>query len=104
MLSIAFEQKTCDLYVDNFTLEFKKIKEGHWLHTQEKPGGLSKVVKMYELTGSGYQWDLTETRIPTKGAKEEPNQTFWSWKNVTMHYELPCDFISHGQVGPPRIR
>lgn len=91
---------TCDLYVDQFTLEFRKVKEGQWLYRQESPGLLSKVLKVYELTGDGLLWTLTETRVPTQGAEEKPNQTVWSWKNA-KNYELPCDFISHGMIQYP---
>lgn len=97
---LDLKQRTCDLWVDHFTLEFKKVKEGQWLYQQETPGALNKVLKVYELTGNGLLWTLSETRVPTEGAEEKPNQTVWSWKYYT-EYELPCDFISHGMIQFP---
>lgn len=66
------QRRTCDLWVDQFTLEFKKVREGQWLYRQETPGLLSKVLKVYELTGDGLLWTLSETRVPTEGAEEKP--------------------------------
>lgn len=96
---VDLQRRTCDLWVDQFTLDFKKAREGQWLYRQETPGLLSKVLKVYELTGDGLLWTISETRVPTEGAEEKPAQTVWSWKNVT-EYELPCEFISHC-VQPP---
>jgi len=97
---LDLERRTCGLYIDHFTLEFKKVREGQWLFRQERPGLLSKVLKVYELTGDGLLWTLSETRVPTEGAEEKAAQTVWGWKNVT-EYELPCEFISHGLVQTP---
>ena len=94
------QRRTCDLLVYQFTLDFKKVREGQWLYRQETPGLLSKVLKVYELTGDGLLWTLSETRVPTEGAEEKPAQTVWSWKNVT-EYELPCEFISHDLIQAP---
>lgn len=95
--SLLASGQTCGLWVDHFELEFSKVKEGQWLFRSERPGLLSKVLKVYELTGNGFQWTLSETRVPTEGAKEKPIQTVWSWKNIS-DYELPCDFISHSKI------
>lgn len=97
---LDLERRTCGLWVDHFTLEFRKVREGQWLYRQETPGLLSKVLKVYELTGDGLLWTLSETRVPTEGAEEKPAQTVWSWKNVT-EYELPCEFMSHGLIQFP---
>jgi hypothetical protein len=94
------ERRTCGLWVDLFTLEFKEVGEGQWLYRQETPGRLSKVLKIYELTGDGTLWTLSETRVPTEGAKEKPAQTVWSWRNAEQ-YELPCEFISHDLIQFP---
>lgn len=91
------ERKTCNLWVDEFTLEFIRVRDGQWLYKQEKPGFLSKVLKIYELTGNGVLWTLSETRVPTEGAKEKPKQTVWRWDHY-KDYELPCDFVSHSMV------
>ena len=98
---LDLERQTCDLYVDQFSLEFEKVREGQWLYRQEKPGSLSKVLKIYELTGAGFQWTLSETRVPTEDAEEKPTQTVWSWAKlfkVFGEYELPCEFITHNSV------
>ncbi len=99
--------RTCGLWVDHFSLDFKKLGEGRWLYTQKSPGLLSQVLKVYELTGDGLAWTLIETRVPmtkTQGeaAQEEPQRTVWSWKNYS-EYEIPpqCEFISHNSVGFP---
>jgi hypothetical protein len=92
--------RMCNLWVDRFTLGFKMVRRGQWLYRQETPGLLSKVLKVYELTGEGLAWTLSETRVPTEGAEEKPTQTVWSWKNIN-NYELPCDFISHDQIQFP---
>jgi hypothetical protein len=97
---LDLRRRTCGLWVDHFTLEFKKVRGGQWLYQQETPGLLSKVLKVYELTGDGLLWTLSETRVPTEGTGEKPSQTVWSWKTVT-EYELPCEFISHGLVQFP---
>ena len=93
------EKRTFDLWVDTFDLEFRKVGEGQWIFQQENPGLLSKVVKVYELTEdkNGYTWTLTETRVPTKGSDEKPNQTVWSFDGFS-EFELPCDFVSHNNV------
>jgi len=90
-------RRTCSLWVDTFSLPFKRIGRGQWLYRQETPGGLSKALKVYELTRSDGLWNLAETRVPTAGSDEKVNQTLWSWKNQAA-YELPCDFISHDLV------
>ncbi|HEX9757480.1 MAG TPA: hypothetical protein VGB26_06720 [Nitrospiria bacterium] len=97
---LDLERRTCGLWVDHFRLEFKKAREGQWLYRQETPGLLSKVLKVYELTGDSALWTLSETRVPTEGAEEQPAQTVWSWKNVT-EYEMPCEFISHSLIQFP---
>jgi len=97
---LDLERRTCRLWVDQFTLRFKKVRDGQWLYRQETPGFLSKVLTVYELTGDGSLWTLSETRVPTEGAEEEPTRTVWSWKNFT-EYELPCEFISHSLVQAP---
>jgi hypothetical protein len=97
---LDLEQRTCSLWVDHFMLEFKKVKEGQWLYRQERPGLLSKVLKVYELTGTGGLWTLSETRVPTEGSEEKPTRTVWSWENYS-EYELPCEFISHTLVQVP---
>jgi hypothetical protein len=94
---LDLERRTCDLWVDHFTLAFRKGREGQWLYRQESPGLLSKVLKIYELTGDGLLWTLSETRVPTEGAEEKPTHTVWSWSN-SSEYELPCDFISHSLI------
>jgi len=97
---LDLERRTCDLWVDHFTLEFKKVREGQWLYRQERPGLLSKVLKVYELTGDSVLWTLSETRVPTEGSAEKPTRTVWSWKNYS-EYELPCEFISHKLIQIP---
>lgn len=97
---LDLERRTCNLWVDHFTIEFKKVREGQWLYRQETPGLLSKVLKVYELTGDGLRWTLSETRVPTEGAEEKPTQTVWNWKHFT-EYELPCEFISHSLIQFP---
>ncbi len=99
-VTLDLDRRTCGLYVDHFTLEFKKVKEGQWLYRQDEPGLLSKVLKVYELTETGVGgifWTLTETRVPAKGAKEKPTQSVWSWEN-SKDYELPCEFVSYTVV------
>lgn len=97
---LDLERRTCGLWVDHFTLEFKKVREGQWLFRQETPGLLSKVLKVYELTGDGMLWTLSETRVPTDGAEEKPTQTVWNRANFS-EYELPCEFISHNLIQFP---
>ncbi len=96
------ELRTCGLYVDYFTLDFKKVGEGQWLYQQETPGLLSKVIKVYELTKDDIFWTLSETRVPTAGSEEKTTRTVWSWEN-TDEYELPCEFISHGLIEYPPL-
>jgi hypothetical protein len=86
--------RTCGLWVDHFTLEFRKVREGQWLYRQETPGLSSKALKVYELTGDGLMWTLSETRVPTEGAEEKP-------AHIVSDYELPCEFISHGLIQYP---
>lgn len=101
----TWNNRTCSLWVDQFTLEFKKIGKGRWLYTQERPGGFSKIVKIYELEcDRSVLCNLIETRVPMEGTtkqegKVEPKRTAWSWKNY-KEYELPsqCDFISHDMI------
>jgi hypothetical protein len=97
---LDLERQTCGLWVDHFTLEFKKIREGQWLFRQETPGLLSKVLKVYELTGNGLLWTLSETRVPTDDTEEKPTQTVWNRANFS-EYELPCEFISHNLIQFP---
>ena len=97
---LDLERRTCGLYIDHFTLEFEKVREGQWLFRSERPGLLSKVLKVYELTGNGFQWTLSETRVPTEGAEETPTRTVWNWENDS-EYELPCEFISHSPIQFP---
>ena len=81
------DRRTCGLWVDQFTLEFKRVKAGQWLYRQEIPGLLSKTLKIYELTVdavSSSLWTLSETRVPMQGAKEKPVKTVWSWKKTLM--------------------
>lgn len=93
------EGRTCDLWVDSFELEFQKVGDGQWIFRQDAPSPINKVLKVYELTRDkdGYFFTLTETRVPTKGSDEKPSQTVWNTEGFA-EYELPCDFVSHGQV------
>lgn len=111
--------RTCTLWVDSFSLDFKKVGEGQWLFAQKKPGRLStapvslrNVLKIYELTaddplaGKIPVWNLTETQVPMSGAEGEipqegPQRTVWSWRNYA-EFEIPpqCEFISHELVFP----
>ncbi len=97
---LDLERRTCDLWIDHFTLEFKKVREGQWLFRQETPGLLSKVLKVYELTGDGLLWSPSETRVPTHGAEEKPTHTVWNRANFS-EYELPCEFMSHDLIQFP---
>jgi hypothetical protein len=94
------ERRTCGLWVAQFTLEFRKVRDGQWLYQQEAPGLLSKILKVYELTADGLLWNLAETRVPTEGSEERPTRTVWSWKHAA-EYELPCEFIAHDLVQVP---
>ena len=96
----AHKQRTCNLWVDQFTLDFTMVKAGQWLFRQESPGLFSKVLKVYELTGKKYTWTLVETRVPTQGSDERPSRTVWSTEQ-SGDYELPCEFIKHTLVQVP---
>jgi hypothetical protein len=89
------DKRTCSLWVASFTLPFKKAGRGRWVFRQEEPSLLSDELKLYELVGAGYKWELIETRIPKRGTEptaRQPAKTIWSWK-YDEEYELPCDFI-----------
>lgn len=94
---VDLQRRTCGLWVDRFRLDFRKVREDQWLYQQETPGLLSNVLKIYELTRDGPGWTLSETRVPTRGARQEPARVTWSFRN-SREYELPCEFISHGLV------
>jgi hypothetical protein len=95
------ENRTCQVFVQSFYFEFKKIGLRKWLSNPE-PGGRCKILKIYELTeDEEYDlWQMTETRV-TAGSTEGPCQsvgqelnkpTVWTWKNPS-EYELSCDFL-----------
>lgn len=97
------DSRTCQVFVQSFSLEFKKIGHRKWL-SNPGPGGRCQILKIYELTGeeSHNLWQMTETRV-TAGSNEgicqdveqELNKpTIWSWKNP-QEYELACDFITY---------
>ena len=105
---ILSEEKrtTCDLWVDHFDLDFRRIDQGKWLFTQQRPGLLSGTLKIYELAAEpGYGlWTLTETRMTTgqkedAGSKPLAERSVWSWKNWGS-YEIPgeCRYISYRLV------
>jgi len=97
------ERRTCDLWVDQFTLEFRSIREGQWVHQAQAPGHPSNVLKAYELTtrdDGPPLWTLSETRVSIEGAKEKPAQTVWSSMNAD-DFEVACDFISHRLIQLP---
>lgn len=71
MTDMDLDSRSCALWVDSFSLDFKKVDAGRWLYTQEKPGRLSNVIKIYELTADGSLWNLTETRVSMSGAEGE---------------------------------
>lgn len=90
-------KRTCTLWVYKFELDFKKVKDGQWLYKQDEPGLTSQAIKIYELTGEGFSWTLSETRVPLKGSTDKLQRTTWSPK--MMHAsDVPCDFISHQMV------
>lgn len=91
------EPRPCGIWIDRFDLSFKKVRKGQWLYRQETPHPFSKVLKIYELTGDGVQWTLSETHVPTEGSDEKLTRTVWSWDNFS-EYELPCEFISNSVV------
>jgi hypothetical protein len=99
------ERRSCDLWVDTFSLRFKKINIGHWLYQSDRPGLLSNVLKTYDLrqkVGHSTLATLTETRVPVSGASQKtprgkPEQMVWSWDNYS-EYEVSCDFITHKGV------
>ena len=105
----AMQERTCDLWVDQFSLPFKKISPGRWLYTQEKPGLLSNALKIDELVADGSLWNLTEIRIPMEQAKEQrqkvSKRTTWRWDNYS-EFEVPaqCDFISYSDVQAPAVK
>lgn len=96
---------SCDLWVDHFNLDFRRIDQGKWLFNQKQPG-LSGTLKVYELAanpGSGL-WTLTETRMTTGQEENTSSKPFaerkvWRWDNWDS-YEIPseCHFISHKSI------
>jgi hypothetical protein len=102
------DRRTCDMWVDTFSLKFKKVNANRWLYQSGRPSLLSNVLKTYELRqreGSSNLVTLTETRVPVSGPNqttpdEKPQQTVWSWDNFT-EFELSCDFITHKTVQFP---
>jgi hypothetical protein len=93
---------TCQVFVDHFSLEFRKIDDRKWLYTQAQPS-LVGTLKVYELTAEPEHslWTLRETRLMV-GQQEtaaQPEQKIWSSRNWDS-YELPeqCHFLSHQKV------
>ena len=103
------DANTCEVWVDSFSLHFKKIGQDHWIDTRPTPSLLSNTLKTYELKRSDERyslWTLTETIIPLTGTgekspKAKPEQSTWSWDNYEQ-YEISCDFISHRLIQSPR--
>jgi hypothetical protein len=95
------EARTCEVFVQTFSLEFRKIGRRKWL-SNPNPGSLCKIVKIYEFTENETHdlWEMTETRVTagsTDGickdvSKELNKPTLWSWTHP-KEFELSCDFI-----------
>jgi hypothetical protein len=102
------EARTCGVFVQTFSLEFKKIGPRKWL-SNPGPGGLCQIVKIYELTRAETHdlWQMTETRVTagfTEGmCKDVPQAlykpTVWSWNNPQV-YELSCEFMKFDTFMP----
>jgi hypothetical protein len=97
------ERSTCDVWVDHFSLDFRKAGSKGWLYTQEQPS-VTGALKVYELATDGKYdlWILTETRMTIgleKGSKPLPERKTWNWNNWDS-YEIPgeCQFISHKHI------
>lgn len=95
------ESQTCSVFVQNFSLLFKKIGPRKWLH-DTGPSGLCNLVKVYELErDENFDfWTMKETRVAAgrtdklcEGIVDEVGKvTIWTWKKP-WDFELPCDFI-----------
>ena len=99
------ERSTCDVWVDHFSLDFRRNGERTWLYTQEQPS-VADTLKVYELAAEPQHdvWTLTETRIAVgeeedAASKPVAERKVWSWKNWDS-YEIPeqCRFLSHRLV------
>jgi len=111
----AYENRrkhTCGMFMQTFTLDFKKIGPSKW-YSDPGPSGFCNSVSVYELTGEPDEakdrvrvlWTLSQ-RVVAAGKTDGPFcagvypahlnevETF-SWKNPD-EFELPCDFIKHG--------
>jgi len=78
------ESRTCDVFVQTFSLEFNKIGRRKWL-SNPSPGGQCQIVKIYELTEDETHdlWQMTETRV-TAGSTEGNCQSAKKGLNRTL--------------------
>jgi hypothetical protein len=109
--------RTCSIWVETFTLDFKRIGKGKWL-TGSEPQSLCNVVSIYELDDVRYGSALTVKNTvvtvggPPSGVAEFPKgiceairedtkePMVWRLTNNDV-IEPTCDFIKHDYISAP---
>jgi len=104
------DSRTCSIWVENFTLDFKRIGKGKWL-TGSEPQGLCNVVEVFELevfAGTSMATTVKSTVLTVGGTRsgapefppgvckairEDTKKAMeWSLTNQNV-FEPTCDFI-----------
>jgi hypothetical protein len=113
------DARTCGIWVETFTLEFKRIGKGKWL-TGSEPQGLCNVVSIWEMEISGpigFVVDTVKNTVVTVGGtkggvpefppgackairEEAKEPTVWRAANENK-FEPTCDFIRHDYIFTP---
>ncbi len=111
------KSRTCSIWVETFTLDFKRIGKGKWL-TGSEPQGLCNVVSIYELDDVRYGFALTvkNTVLTVGGTKSGVPELFsgaceayredtkepmvWRLTNNNV-FEPTCEFIKHDYISAP---
>jgi hypothetical protein len=111
--------RTCGIWVETFTLDFKRIGKGKWL-TGSEPQGLCNVVSIWEMEVSGiigFVVDTVKNTVLTVGGtkggvpefppgackairEEAKEPTVWRAANENR-FEPTCDFIKHDYIFAP---
>lgn len=110
--------RTCSIWIESFTLHFKRIGKGKWL-TGSEPQGLCNVVEVFELesvAGISSVGSVKSTVLAVGGTKtgvpefpsrackiiseEAKEPMLWSVTNQDK-FEPTCDFIKHDYILAP---
>ncbi len=103
-LILDMDRRTCGIYAQDFSVDFKKIGETTWV-SDGSPQGLCKMVSIYKLERGSFDgdWTLTQTNLAVGGPRGsicddlrkglDSTPEVFGGEDSRKNFEFPCDFI-----------